>query len=564
MKIVARDIINSNCLDTVISNSIMRNVLLSRGIDDIKDLDLSLKHLLHYKDLKDIDKAAVILADAIINNRSIAISGDYDVDGMTGTALGVLILDDFGAKNVHYHMPSRYDDGYGLSTKAVESLYAKGTNLIITVDNGISAYESIALAKELGMQVIITDHHECQATLPQADAIVNPKQKDCKFSSKNLSGVGVLFYLFIATRQVLIDKGYFKEIKPNLSMYLDLVALGTVGDLVPLDANNRRIVKAGLSYMQKGFAQVGLKALAKICRSSLDRVSVSTFAFEFCPRLNAATRLNIDTNYALLLLLEKNYVKAIEYARQLDFCNKRRNDYEKVMYNDAMSMLAEYEKDNSVVLYKDSFLEGVCGLIANRIKDNTNKPSFIFAKHHELLTGSGRSINKVPLAKILQEIDTEHPSLLERFGGHNMAAGLSIQPQKLEVFSQIFDDKVKAYLIQDIGEDIVYTDGHLAIKDINLNFARLISSYGPYGQGFEEPCFDGIFEVEDASIVSDRHMRYKLKNNEGSFDCILFRATKEQMNIHSGQNVHIVYTLSVSHYMEQDRLSVKVLHLIKA
>lgn len=563
MKIIVRDKIDNHCLDSVVSNEIVRNILLSRGVTDSRDLDLSLKNLLHYKDLKDIDKASNILADAIIGNKAIAICGDYDVDGMTGTALGVLILDDFGAKNISYHMPSRYDDGYGLSTKAVQVLHNKGVNLIVTVDNGISANEAIAKAKELGMQVIISDHHECPANLPQADAIVNPKQADCKFSSKNLSGVGVLFYLFIATRQVLIDKGYFKDIKPNLSMYLDLVALGTIGDLVPLDTNNRRIVKAGLSYMQKGFAQVGLKALAKICRSTLDRATVSTFAFEFCPRLNAATRLNIDTNYALLLLLEKNYVKAIEYARQLDFCNKRRNDYEKVMCQDAMNMLATYEKDCSVVLYKESFLEGVCGLIANRVKDNTNKPSFIFAKHKDLLTGSGRSVNKVPLAKILQEIDSEHPHLLERFGGHNMAAGLSIQPQKLEFFAQIFEDKVKACLTQDIAEDVIYTDAHLAIRDINLDFARLIQSYGPYGQGFEEPCFDGIFEVDSTALVAERHMRYRLKNQEGSFDSILFRATKEQMNICAGQMVHVIYTLGISHYMEQDRLSVKLLHLIK-
>lgn len=560
VKIKERSYDHSVLLDELVSDEVLQRILLARGIKHKEQLDTSLKNLEHFASLKDIDKASQLVAAAIKNNDMIGVAGDYDVDGMSGTALGIMGLKELGARKVCFYVPSRYDDGYGLSDSAIYYFKEQNTKLIITVDNGISCFEPIELAKSLDLQVVITDHHECQETLPIADAIINPKQPDCNFPSKNLSGVGVLFYLLIATRSMLVAQNFYGEQKPNLGKFLDLVALGTVGDMVPLDLNNRRLVNAGLNRIKQGNLQTGLKALALITKSNLQKVTSNTFAFDLCPRLNAATRLKLERNIALECLLESDFTKAVQLAKQLEYCNQRRTDYEKVMLADAMNMLYENKLEHSAVLYKDNFLEGVVGLIANRIKDTINQPTFVFAKHGNLLTGSGRSVAGVSLAAILQEISLENPLLLERFGGHAMAAGLSIKEENLAIFAKAFDSKVEQCLAN-VQDEVIYTDGQLPLDRYNLNFAYKLNEYGPYGNGFEEPSFDGTFIVENSIVLKNVHVKFRLKNEDGEINAILFRASKSQMQIKRGTQVRIVYNLNINSYHGSDQLVAKILYL---
>lgn len=559
MKVKRRDVPENHALDNVVADPFLRDILLSRGINDPKDLDPSIKNMLHYRDLKDITIASKTIADAIEAHEHIRIMGDYDVDGMTGTALGVLCLRAFKHDNVSFHVPSRYDNGYGLSVKMVEKAIADGVDLIVTVDNGISCHEAVSFAKEHGLKVVITDHHEPTAILPDAIAIVDPKRVDCAFKSKNLCGVGVLFYVLIATRAELIARGYFKDLNsaPAMGQFLDLVAIGTVGDVVTFDANNRRLVKAGLMRMHQGSAQLGVRALSEVSRVNLENITTSNIAFDLCPRLNAAGRIMISDNPSVKCLLSSDGNDAMELARRLDMINRRRGDYERVYLAEAREEAKVNHGKSSVVVFKPNWLCGVAGLIASRLKDSFGTPCFVFAGDGEEITGSARSVPGFPLASNLSQIDKEYPGLLLRFGGHAMAAGATIKKTDIQKFREIFDEKAQQILAEG-GEEIgIESDGELPPSHFCLDFARALEYFGPWGQGYPEPVFDGIYEIEDIKpLGTGRSLRFKLANSKIAFYALRFRANAREKTLLPGMQVHVAYALAVDRYYQNERLAI--------
>lgn len=556
MKISRRQMVEDPGLDACVPDPVLRRILLSRGVHDPQDLDPSLEHLLHFKQLQDITKASETIAEAVINKEHIRVMGDYDVDGMTGTALGVLCLKAFGLENVSFQVPSRYDNGYGLSVPMVEKAASDGVQLIVTVDNGISCHEAVARARDLGLKVVITDHHEPSATLPDAIAVVDPKRHDCRFPSKNLCGVGVLFYVLIATRSELIARGYFKDRSsaPAMGQFLDLVAIGTVGDVVPFDANNRRLVKAGLKRMHEMSTQLGVRALSEVARVNLANITTSNIAFDLCPRLNAAGRIRLNDNPSVQCLLSSDGTEAMNLAQRLDMINRRRGDYERVYLAEAREDAQSAVRSSSLVVYRPHWLSGVAGLIASRLKDSYGVPCFVFAGESEEITGSARSVQGFPLAQVLSEMAEDAPGLLIRYGGHAMAAGATIQRERIEEFRTLFDAKAAALLSQCGGEAPIETDGALPGTHVNLDFARALEYFGPWGQGYPEPTFDGSFMIRDIKLLGNRNLRMTLVGPDFSVTAIRFRATAAEKALLAGMQVNVVYSLCVDRYYKNERL----------
>ena len=559
VKIVRRERVDDSVLADRIADPILRQVLVSRGVTSDKDLDPDLALLLHYRDLKDINAASERIAAAVINKEIVMVCGDYDVDGLTGTALGVLCLKAFGLEKVLFDVPSRYDGGYGLSSKMIDKAKDNGATLIITVDNGIGCHESALYAKEKGIDLVITDHHESLGTLPEALAVVDPKRQDCSFASKNLCGVGVLFYVLIAVRAVLIEKGYYpsRSDAPCMGQFLDLVAIGTIGDVVNLDANNRRLVKAGLQRMQRQNAQIGVKALAEVSRIDMGKIDPIAIAFDLCPRLNAAGRLKLDDNPALLCLLCDDYDKALSLAVKLDFCNRRRSDFEKVMLAEAKEDALLQANDNALVLYRSSWLSGISGLIAGRLKEQYQKPCFVFAGDTDSVTGSARSVPGFSIVGALNRINEEAPDLLLRYGGHSMAAGATLKVADLKRFKDLLNKEAMTLLDKD--EQEVLSDGCLPepyLKD--LNFALALESCGPWGQGFPEPVFDGVFYIEEARVLANRHVRFRLRSDNTVFSAIRFRASVYEKNLIPGIEVKAAFSVGVDRYFANERVEIKI------
>lgn len=559
VKIVRRERVDDSVLADRIADPILRQVLVSRGVTSDKDLDPDLALLLHYRDLKDINAASERIAAAVINKEIVMVCGDYDVDGLTGTALGVLCLKAFGLEKVLFDVPSRYDGGYGLSSKMIDKAKDNGVTLIITVDNGIGCHESALYAKEKGIDLVITDHHESLGTLPEALAVVDPKRQDCSFASKNLCGVGVLFYVLIAVRAVLIEKGYYpsRSDAPCMGQFLDLVAIGTIGDVVNLDANNRRLVKAGLQRMQRQNAQIGVKALAEVSRIDMEKIDPIAIAFDLCPRLNAAGRLKLDDNPALLCLLCDDYDKALSLAVKLDFCNRRRSDFEKVMLVEAKEDALLQANDNALVLYRSSWLSGISGLIAGRLKEQYQKPCFVFAGDTDSVTGSARSVPGFSIVGALNRINEEAPDLLLRYGGHSMAAGATLKVSDLKRFKDLLNKEAMTLLDKD--EQEVLSDGCLPepyLKD--LNFALALESCGPWGQGFPEPVFDGVFYIEEARVLANRHVRFRLRSDNTVFSAIRFRASVYEKNLLPGIEVKAAFSVGVDRYFANERVEIKI------
>lgn len=559
MKIVRREKVDDSVLKDCISDPILRQVLVSRGVTSDKDLSPDLALLLHYRDLKDIKEASERIAKAVIDKEIVMVCGDYDVDGLTGTALGVLCLKTFGLEKVLFDVPSRYDGGYGLSSKMIDKAKDNGAALIITVDNGIGCREAALYAKEKGIDLVITDHHECLGDLPEAVAVVDPKRSDCNFASKNLCGVGVLFYVLIAVRAVLIEKGYYssRSAAPCMGQFLDLVAIGTIGDVVNLDANNRRLVKAGLQRMHRQNAQIGVKALAEVARIDMAKIDPVSIAFDLCPRLNAAGRLKLDDNPALLCLLCDDYDKALSLAVKLDFCNRRRSDFEKVMLAEAKEDALLQANDNALVLYRSSWLSGISGLIAGRLKEQYQKPCFVFAGDTESITGSARSIPGFSIVGALNRINEAAPDLLIRYGGHSMAAGATLKASDLKRFKELLNEE--AMTLNDKGEEEVLSDGLLPepyFKD--LDFALALESCGPWGQGFPEPVFDGVFYIEEARVLANRHVRFRLRKDNTVFSAIRFRASVYEKNLLPGIEVKAAFSVGVDRYYANERVEIKI------
>ncbi len=560
MKIVRREKRDTSALASI-EDPILRELLSSRGVRNMTDASCELKDLLHYRDLPDIDKASKIIADTIENSGKILIFGDYDVDGMTGTALGVRALQALGlpAENITCKVPSRYDGGYGLSVSEVEKAKLSDINLILTVDNGICCTEAADKALELGIKLVITDHHECPEQLPSALAIVDPKLPGSLFPSTALCGAGVLFYVLSAVRAELELRNFYQERKkPVMADFLDLVTLGTIGDVVAFDPNNRRLVRAGLSRMQTGRTLPGIIALAAHSRCDLNEVNPHSIGFELCPRLNAAGRIKLSDNPALDLLLTDDPQKADELSLRLDMCNRRRGDFERVALKEAREEATRTDVSGALVLFKEHWLSGITGLLAGRLKEEYGVPCFVFSGEGSLIKGSARSIPGVPLGKILRRMQDEHPKILYAGGGHAMAAGATIIKERFEEFINCFKEYCTEYMRSPLEEEI-YTDGLLDEAHINLDFARLLERSGPWGEGFPEPLFDGKFEVISIVPIQNRHLRFSLRSASGKIlHAVKFRAGIREKALTEGMDVQAVFALEVNRYKGRESLQIRL------
>ena len=525
-------------------SSVLNRVYANRNIQSEDDLNYSIGKLLPFEKLKGISEAATLIADAIKNELAITIVGDFDVDGATSTTVAVKSLYSMGASRVDYIVPNRFEYGYGLTPEIVKVAVEQfNPDVIITVDNGISSIEGVKVAKELNLTVVVTDHHLPAETLPIADAIVNPNQSGCTFPSKMLAGVGVIFYVMLAVRSLLREQHWFtdKNIpEPNLAELLDLVALGTVADVVPLDYNNRILVSQGLARIRSGKVRAGIKALIDVAGRESERLIASDFGFAIAPRLNAAGRLD-DMSLGIDCLLSDDLSKARGIAQQLDEINYARRDIESDMKQQAMKILDGMHLGESVdnqnkslpfglCLFDKDFHEGVVGIIASRIKDQWTRPVIVFAKTDGgVLKGSGRSIKGFHLRDALDAVASQNPALITKFGGHAMAAGLTIAENDYGLFTKAFDKEVRRHLNDDDLHGVITSDGELLSSEFTMATAEELRFAGPWGQTFQEPVFDGVFNIISKRIVGDKHLKLSLQPEESKLeiDAIAFNVTDE-------------------------------------
>ena len=503
---------------------LLKRVYAARDIQEPTQLDYSLSGLHPYGDLHGIDDAVALLQRVIAAGRRILIVADFDADGATACALAVRGLTAMGAQDVRYVVPNRFEYGYGLSPEIVAVAAEQQPDLIMTVDNGIASVDGVTAARERGMQVIITDHHLAPQTLPAADAIVNPNLPHDPFPSKYLAGVGVMFYVLIALRVQLRAQGWFEQQGlevPNLAQWLDLVALGTVADVVPLDHNNRILVAQGLMRMRSHSSCAGIRALLTVAGRQPQQVTAMDLGFCVAPRLNAAGRLT-DMTVGIECLLTNTDESAKAMARQLDTLNRQRRDLQDSMHEDAEQYVAELreltetgdELPSGLCLYREDWHQGLVGLVAARVKDQIHRPVIAFAPAADgtnALKGSARSIPGVHIRDALAAVATRHPHVITKFGGHAMAAGLSLEATNYEAFAMAFADEIDRMLGGEVPVGTILSDGGLEPRELSVRTAEVIARGGPWGQGFPEPVFDGEFELVERKIVGGRHLSLKLQ-----------------------------------------------------
>jgi len=538
---------------------LLQDILKKRIIEDAGALDLSLKGLHPYHSLSNIETATEIVIDAITSQKEILIVGDYDVDGATSIALAIRVLREFGAYNVRYTVPHRIFDGYGLSRSLVQKILRNPPDLLITVDNGISNTEGVALARENGIDVLVTDHHLPPEELPNANAIINPNLVDDQFPSKALAGVGVIFYLLLSVRAKLMEIGYFGENPvPNLAKYLDIVALGTISDLVPLDANNRKIAQQGLLRMRQGVMIPGIDALIDVSNRQRETLSTSDIGFGIAPLLNAAGRLdNMQVGIELLLTNQPEEAKAI--ASELLTMNEERKNIEHEMRETADSILTQItlSKEDlplSICLYDQSWHQGITGIVASRIKEQYYRPTFIFAYDNEgLLKGSGRSIRGIHLRDLMSNVARDHKGLIETFGGHAMAAGLSIYEDNLHKFEAAMSEEIERFIEMTPNSDEllsqkIYSDGELPTTGFNIGFADEIKLAYPWGQQFPEPVFDDAFEVIDYRILKGTHLKFTLRKPQSpmTFEAMAFFQAHQLVD--NVREIHCAFKLDINEW----------------
>lgn len=546
---------------------LLQRIYAARGVSCAQELDNSLKYLLSYEQLKGIPDAVALLLQAIALQQRILIIGDFDADGATATAVGVLGLRMLGATQVDYLVPNRFDYGYGLSVGIVEQAQQLAPDLIITVDNGISSIDGVQLAKSLGMRVLITDHHLPGEVLPVADAIVNPNQPGCSFPSKALAGVGVIFYVLLALRARMRELNGFAGAEPNLAQLLDLVALGTVADVVPLDANNRRLVQQGLARIRAGHARPGIKAIAEVGRRQLANMVAMDLGFIVGPRLNAAGRMD-DMSIGIECLLAEDESQALLLAQQLDSLNAERKRTEQNMQREALQQLQDLPEDNlpfGICVYEQDWHQGVTGILASRLKERYHRPVIAFADAGDgSLKGSARSVAGLHIRDALAAIDAQNPQLIRKFGGHAMAAGLTIAQADYAQFVQAFDAQVRACLTEDELAGICVTDGELAAGEFALELAQQLRLAGPWGQQFPEPSFHGRFKLMQQRLVGERHLKMVLHNETTRIDvdAIAFNVDLEQWPNPNIQYADLAYRLDVNEFRGKQNLQLLVEHLI--
>lgn len=551
---------------------VLQSIYLNRGVTSAAELDLGLHKLHHSQLLSGIDLAVDILFDALQQQQRILIVGDFDADGATSCALSVRALRAMGVSDVDYLVPNRFDFGYGLSPQLVEVACKHRPDLIITVDNGISSIDGVAAAKSQGITVIVTDHHLPGRELPQADAIVNPNMADDSFPSKNLAGVGVIFYLMAALRTLLRKQGWFEQqqIKePNMAYYLDLVALGTVADVVPLDQNNRILVENGLQRIRTGRCCAGITALIEVAKRSSRRLVASDLGFALGPRLNAAGRLQ-DMSQGIELLLTDDAGQARQMAEQLNSLNLQRREIEEQMKQQAVELLGDIELadekalPSGLVLFDQRWHQGVIGILASRIRERCHRPVIAFAADKgDDLKGSARSIAGVHIRDVLDAIATRNPGLIGKFGGHAMAAGLSLPRNNLRQFHHEFANEVSRLVTDEQLQGSIESDGNLSTPDLTLELAQVISNGGPWGQHFPEPLFDGRFRIKNHKVVALRHLKLMLTPENASrpvIEAIAFNQAEGAAYM-QGDLVEIAYKLDINDYFGEERLQLVVQHV---
>lgn len=503
--------------------AVLQRIYAARGATRAQDIELKLADLLPPDTLGGLAAAVELLEQAIARQAHIVVVGDFDCDGATGTAVAVRGLRLLGARNVDYRVPNRAVHGYGLSPALVEEMVDAAPDLLLTVDNGIACLAGVAAAKARGWQVLVTDHHLPGTRLPTADAIVNPNLDGDAFPSKCIAGVGVVFYLLLALRRRLRECGAFAPDAPDLSQLLDLVAIGTVADLVPLDRNNRLLVAAGLRRMREGRCQPGVRALVEASGRDLGRIGAADIGFAIGPRLNAAGRLD-DMRLGIECLLDDDPLRARERAAVLDRINVERRELQTSMVDDAETLLRDLPETINdlpagVVLFDPAWHAGVVGLVASRIKDRWHLPAVAFAPAEpdsDQLRGSARSIPGFHVRDALAAVDALHPGLIDRFGGHAMAAGLSLRRSHLGAFRLAFAEQVQRSLSPELLEAECLSDGALEPRDFNRGLAESLRAAGPWGQGFPEPIFDNVFDVIDWKVLGGRHLKLSLRPEQGA------------------------------------------------
>lgn len=544
----------------------LKQIYANRGVDRLDDITLPLSQLAPPSALKGAQAAAEMLADAIEFHASVVIVGDFDADGATSCALAVSLLKQMGLEEVTYLVPNRFEFGYGLTPEIVGIAAQYQPDVLVTVDNGIASIDGVMAAQMLGMSVIITDHHLPGDSLPEADIIVNPNQPGCPFPSKALAGVGVMFYVLTALRAELRQRGWFESMGidiPNLADALDLVALGTVADVVPLDKNNRTLVAAGLARMRSGRARPGIEALFEVAGRDISQVSSTDLGFVAGPRLNAAGRLD-DMSLGIECLLAESSASARTLATQLNDFNKERKEIERTMQTDAMALLEKGDlsvgnEDFALSLFREDWHQGVVGILASRIRERFHRPTFVFAQSGDgELKGSGRSISGVHLRDALERVATSTPGLITKFGGHAMAAGLSLSQDDLPTFREAFNRVVAQALKGSLPNQVTVTDGQLLQSDLTLALAETLESGGPWGQAFEAPSFEGVFTISDMRVVGEKHLKFRLITEAGLIDAIAFNVDVETWTRDTPKTLRCVYLPCVNEYRGERRLQLQI------
>lgn len=550
---------------------LLQRLYTARHIRSTEELERQLAHLHPYHSLLNIDQAVACLAEALTQNQKILIVGDFDADGATSTTIAMRALRSFGSTQVAYLVPNRFAYGYGLSVELVEFAYQQfKPHLIVTVDNGIANHLGVEKAKSLGMKVLVTDHHLAAETLPPADVIVNPNQPNDFFPSKCLAGVGVIFYVMLALRRHLVAVNWFAEknlAEPNMSHLLDIVALGTVADLVPLDHNNRILVHHGLQLIRAGRCVPGIVALLELSGRDFREAVASDLGFAVAARLNAAGRLD-DMSLGIECLLTDDPSKARAIARTLDQFNLERRSIEKNMQSQALVVLDQLHIQFAgklpfgLCLFDESWHQGVIGILASRLKDRFHRPVIIFALGMgDELKGSARSINGLHIRDTLACINAKYPELIIKFGGHAMAAGLSIKRQNFKKFNEVFTEIVTQQLDASYLEHALLSDGELKAEEFTLEVATMLRDAGPWGQAFPEPLFDDTFKILEQRIVGDKHLKLRLAKENKILEAVAFFVDMAIWPNHRCETVRTAYRLDINEYKGRRNIQLIVEYL---
>ncbi|MDD2159752.1 single-stranded-DNA-specific exonuclease RecJ [Pseudomonas sp. MIL19] len=547
---------------------LLTRLYAARGVQSAAELDKGLARLIPYQQLKGMPEAVELLVLGLQQGQRMLIVGDFDADGATASTVGVLGLRMLGAAHVDYLVPNRFEYGYGLTPEIVAVALERQPQLLITVDNGISSVEGVAAAKAAGLTVLVTDHHLPGAELPAADAIVNPNQPGCEFPSKALAGVGVMFYVLLALRARLREIGWFtaQRPEPNLGELLDLVSLGSVADVVPLDANNRILVHQGLARIRAGRARPGLRAILEVAGRDHRRITSTDLGFILGPRLNAAGRLD-DMALGIECLLCEDEALARDMAVQLDQLNQDRKAIEQGMQREALAQLKDLPLEDmpfGLCLFEADWHQGVIGILASRMKERYHRPTIAFADAGDgVLKGSARSVPGFHIRDALDAVAAKHPALISKFGGHAMAAGLSLPEANFAAFAAAFDAEVRRQLCEDDLTGRLLSDGALSIEEFHLPLAKELRNAGPWGQHFPEPLFHGVFQLVQQRVVGERHLKVVLKSECGSvqLDGIAFGVDREIWPNPTVRWVELAYKLDVNEFRGQESVQLLIAHI---